>query len=499
MSVQTIVGEFWTAADAARRISGRFNAQLGEKVEAELEDRLVQPLDSTDMPVPRPAPQPYDVAAAVRAHAAGAIARFWAITFLGQLETGELVSVFDANEYPGSRSVRYVAPIAVLGAHVTFDQPYSAVRFRLDHPFRLSHLADKEASVVADDQSTLSVEAADGANWLMYTPANPATLTQLEIRAISSCLVLAQLALFPDAEPEFELHILDTQVTIDPGGKWLSVRGPAFCHREPESLRVETLLPHGELTVERFAKWIELNDKFDGLAWAVARPINVPIQLQVQLLTSLVEGFHRRLTTEEAQTWFPDTKREIRLVREAATQAAVDKAHQEGLDHELVGTRVWNALGHFTEKSFLERAEEIIDEVCATVPEIRVGATTLPSRLTEPRHSFAHQLRPRGSLEDRIERWIVVWRVAPWLLRVLVLLKVGVEPQVVHQRCLENETFAFHREQSEIRVKKLGWDRPATPQKPRTWAPSTPAESHPLTALELARELMRTIRSFWAP
>jgi hypothetical protein len=57
-----------------------------------------------------------------------------------------------------------------------------------------------------------------------------------------------------------------------------------------------------------------------------------------------------------------------------------------------MGTRVWKALGHVGDKSFLERAQEVVDTVCAEVPEIGVSITKLASKLTEPRHSFAHQL-----------------------------------------------------------------------------------------------------------
>jgi hypothetical protein len=247
-------------------------------------------------------------------------------------------------------------------------------------------------------------------------------------------LALAQLALFPDPEPEYELHTLETQVRVDSTCPWLTVRGPAFCATKPDTLRLAPVLPHTELTVERFAKWIALNDKFDGLAWAVARRMNIPIQLQVQLLTSLVEGFHRRLTPPRDQTWFPDaSKRALNRVRQAAAQAAVDQAHKEGLDPHLMGTRVMNALGHVGDKSFLERAQAIVDKVCAEVPEIGVSITTLASRLTDPRHSFAHQLpqdNAKDPLQDRFDRWMVLSRVTPWLLRTLLLLEVGVEPQV---------------------------------------------------------------------
>ena len=86
-------------------------------------------------------------------------------------------------------SAHYVAPIAVLGAQVTLEQRYSTVRFRLDHPHRLSHLTDNESSVVEDDQSTLSVEASEDGNWLIYTSSTPATLIQLQMRAITPIMV----------------------------------------------------------------------------------------------------------------------------------------------------------------------------------------------------------------------------------------------------------------------------------------------------------------------
>ena len=349
--------------------------------------------------------------------------------------------------------------------------------------------------MVEDDQSTLSVEASADGNWLVYTSSTPATLIQLQMRAITGCLALAQLALFPDREREFDLRTRETQARVDSASPWLTVRGPMFCAPRPDALRVDSLLPHTELTVERFAKWIALNDKFDGLAWAVARRMRIPIQLQVQLLTSLVEGVHLRLTPPGEQTWFPDaSKAALKRIREAAAEAAVDQAHREGLDPGIVGTRVWNALGHVGDKSYLERAEEVVAEVCAAVPEIGVSITRLAPHLRDSRITFAHQLRPEGALQDRYERWMVLSIITPRLLRARLLLEAGIEPHVVRENYLENETFTLHREQAEIRVKKLGWDKPPGPKsKSRTWTPSATAESPVPTPMALIRELMKSV------
>lgn len=283
--------------------------------------------------------------------------------------------MFDAtNEGMSGAAAHYVAPIAVLGAHVTSEQRYATVRFRVDHPYLLSHLTDNDSSVVGDDRSTLSVEASAHGNWLVYQSSTPATLSQLQMRAISGCVVLAQLVLFPDQEREFDLRTREAQVRLDPAGPWLTVRGPMFCAPTPAALDTDFLLPPTELTVERFANWIAVNDKFDGLAWAVVRRMMIPVQLQVQLLTSLVEGVHLRLTPPSQQRWLPDaSKAALKRIREAATQAAVEQAHKDGLDPDVVGTRVWNALGHWVDKSYLERAEEVVAAVCAAVPEIGVS------------------------------------------------------------------------------------------------------------------------------
>jgi hypothetical protein len=130
------------------------------------------------------------------------------------------------------------------------------------------------------------------------------------------------------------------------------------------------------------------------------------------------------------------------------------------------------------------------------VPEVGVSITRLPSQLRESRITFAHQLpRPKGPLQDRYDRWMVLSMVTPWLLRARLLLEAGFDPQVLREKYLVDETFALHRAQLEVLVKKLGWDKPPGKQSGRRrWTPSVPAESQPLTPFALIRELIRTVR-----
>jgi hypothetical protein len=111
------------------------------------------------------------------------VATFQPITVHGHLETGESVTLLNALNYGGGfGNPRYVTDVVVFGAHMNGeDQLYSAVRFRMDHPYWLAHLAEGEPTVVEDDQSALSVERSEEGNWLVYESSTPATLRQLDV------------------------------------------------------------------------------------------------------------------------------------------------------------------------------------------------------------------------------------------------------------------------------------------------------------------------------
>jgi hypothetical protein len=164
----------------------------------------------------------------VSANPEWSVASFQPTTLHGQLDTGEPVTLLDAQNYgrAGDFAPRYRTNAgAIVGAHVSKDQLYSTVRFRMDRPYWPAHLADGESSEVEDDGSTLTVNASGGDNWLVYESSMPVTLRQLELRVVSGCLALLQLALYPDKDRATR----ETQVQIERGSLWLSVHGPAFC------------------------------------------------------------------------------------------------------------------------------------------------------------------------------------------------------------------------------------------------------------------------------
>lgn len=158
----------------------------------------------------------------------------------------------------------------------------------------------------------------------------------------------------------------------------------------------------------------------------------------------------------------------LRSIRKAATAAAEAKARElqiEGLDPALVSMLVERAVGHFGEVSYQDRARSVVAKVAGAVPEVDESIENLPKRLTDPRHLFAHQLPQHGAkkrvpLEERWNHWSAISTITPWLLRLLLLLNLGVDPLYLHEKCLENSRFAFFRRNIAQIMKEPGWDLP---------------------------------------
>jgi hypothetical protein len=453
---ETVGGEFWVLENPESHVRGEFTAEIGKRPEVTLAAPVADDPRVTAFDTPGGG-KGY----ALSGEATKSVAAFQPITLHGQLDSGEAVTLLSAQNHGGDGwfgSPHYVADVAVLAAHVSGpDQRYSAVRFRIDDPYWLAHLSDSQSSVVGDDGSTLGVGPSDGGNWLVYESSAPATLRQLEMRVVSGCLVLVRLAL------DHDVVTRESQVRVDPGGPWLAVHGSAHC-ATPGGVDSETLLPPEELTVERFAKWIALNDRLDGLAWAVADPVMGAVQAQVQVSTSLVEGLQRRLPYEQSR--FPVVpKGALRRVREAAWNAAAEQAEKEGLDRQLVLDLVKQAVGHVGDVSFRDRADGVVTEVCGAVPEIAESVADLAARLTKARNDFAHHLlydEAKEPLADRVLRWAVLAQVTPWLLRGLLLLHAGVVPGDLRAGYLAHRRFEFYRANVAQMVSELGWELPSS-------------------------------------
>ena len=343
------------------------------------------------------------------------------------------------------------------------NQLYTAVRFQINAPEWLGHLGDGESNLVADDGSTVRVEASSDANWLVYESAAAAALRVLEKRAVSACVTLTRLVL------NIEVVESAVHVRVGPSDPWLTVWRPGHGAAAVD-LDEDPLLACEQLTLERFANWIVLNDSLDGLAWAVARPLNGFLQTQVVESTSLVEGLHRRLPYPQSR-FGTDKKAALTRIRAAAVEAATARAQDDGdLDPVLIHKLVEQATNHVGDVSFRERASVIVAEVSAAVPEIVESIADLPGRITVARNDIAHHLKlkvTKEPLADRYARWMVVTTITPWLLRGLLLKHAGIESGVLHDGYMAHAPFLIAKANVAELVSELGWQVPTSTACPR--------------------------------
>jgi hypothetical protein len=442
-------GWFWSAVGGAR-VRGEFTAETGRNAEVKLAGSVA---DEPRVTVEHTATG--TTVTSVSGDPAKYVAAFAPMDLHGQLDSGELVSLLSAQNH-GLFAPLYVARVAVFGAHVSDDQLYDAVRFRIDVPYWTAHLANGENHTVPDDGSVLRAvtpeEGPDKGMWLVYESAQPRAFRDLDIRVFAGCRALARLAL------NRPLAVRTIEVRINEDGAWLPVHSEAYS--APISGHGESLLPREELTVERFANWITLNGRLDGLASAVHELGKGTVQSQVLVDTSLVEGLHRRLPYEQSQ--FPTASGgACDRVKKAARDAAADRAAAEkGMDPDLVRTAVKDAVCHFDDVGYRTRAQDITDEVTSAVPELAESVPDLAGKLMTARNDIAHHLvlnDEKEPLGDRIDRWVVVSFVTPWLLRLLLLLHAGIEPDVLRTACLRSGRFGFARANIAAIAHDLGW------------------------------------------
>ena len=454
-------GEFWLPETPDETVRGAFRADAGKQPEAVLDDALVQ-----DPRVSRTSPTGLVYARG----AAGGVQASLPITIQGRLDSGDCVTLVNAQNWgdpgPPFGSPDYHAHYAVVGDRHTIGpgQLFSAMRFRFGNPYWLGHLKGGETAVVGGDGSTLSVESADDGNWLLYTCAMPLTMQRLETMVQSGCLTLAELALDQDFEAR------DTWVRINDEDAWLTVYGPG-ANTPPKEFDYRTLLPREELTLERFANWIPINDTLDGIARVAGRPLEGFLQTQALLVTALLEGLHRRLHRTFKQSKFPDASNSaLDSIKKAVRGAAKDKAaarNDPNLDPEQVHKAVMESVSHFATVEYVDRATDVITRVSAALPELieSVSVADLAESMKKSRNEMAHQLlldEEKEPLSARQLRWLVVTHTTPWLLRALLLLEAGIDPSVLNFHHRGNSRYPSACANVAQFVKELGWQLPPT-------------------------------------
>jgi hypothetical protein len=238
----------------------------------------------------------------------------------------------------------------------------------------------------------------------------------------------------------------------------------------PKELDYRTLLPREELTLERFANRIPINDTLDGIGRVAGQPLEGFLETQALLVTTLLEGLHRRLHKTFKQSKFPGASASaLDSVKQAARRAAKAKAadrNDPNLDPQQVHTAVMNSISHFDDVEYIDRATDVITRVSPALPELTesLSVADLAEHMKKSRNEMAHQLlrEEKEATAARYLSWLIVTHTTPWLLRGLLLLEAGVEPSVLNFHHRGNIRYPSACVNVAQFVKELGWQLPPT-------------------------------------
>jgi hypothetical protein len=130
------------------------------------------------------------------------------------------------------------------------------------------------------------------------------------------------------------------------------------------------------------------------------------------------------------------------------------------MDPGLVRAAVKDAVSHFEDVGYRTRAQDIADEVTSAVPELTESVPDLAGKLMAARNELAHHLvlsDEREPFGNRVDRWVAISYVTPWLLRLLLLLHAGIEPDALRAACRDSDRFGFVRANVAAIARDLRW------------------------------------------
>lgn len=243
---------------------------------------------------------------------------------------------------------------------------------------------------------------------------------------------------------------------IDDGDPWLPVRSRNLYAKSPSTFA--PLLQTDELTLGRLANWIPLHSKLDELDWAVAEPPIGPIQTSLLARASVAEGLHRRLFPRSRR--FDLGKGPLKAIRDELRERGTELFKQHGIDDkERTDKCVSDALNYMNDVSFRDRVDEMVGVVNTVAPGVLAGVPDFSRQLVRARNDLAHYGEQTAAepFEARIDRWTLFHLVIPWVLRILLLERAGVEPEVLRNALDESMAFAYYRANVASIVDDLCW------------------------------------------
>ncbi|SEM03991.1 HEPN domain-containing protein [Rhodococcus maanshanensis] len=395
-------GQFWSSEDNSKRIDGALTWEPGSPARLTLKSRVIDEAAAPFTVTPETGGLQITRSGDPARIVADGVPRL----ILGDTDLGPVTCVDSYLQHPPMNLFDFTTPplqqvwdpyTLIIGAHLTEGHAtqLDAVKLVLDSPVWWSHLPDRASA--SDDAGEIVCERVGGETWLEFRPSSTMSIRSAD-RAVRSVVTLAKLAL--DAE------LTPTRVQIRNAGQsdWLEVKTDRTDPCTTSAPNPRNLLSPDALTLERVARWLAIEQTMDGLAAAVADPVEKQaIQVHALIACSLVEGIHKRIV---------GSKR--------------DYVGRAG-DLHAMAQRI---------------ASDITDPVAEWARLVKTA-----------RNDLAHHNTGR-TFDAQFLNWMIAESSVIWVLRLCLLGHTGFTDEEVRTALADHQRYAFYRENLRMHVKE---------------------------------------------
>lgn len=395
-----------------------------------------------------------------RGDAESIIADFKHRTILGEFDDGRKISLLKAQG--GTRESRsmfglgqgFRAYYAVIGAHVSLDQRYAQARYAVADRW-IESLVGSRCGFAALGGGEVCVYQEDGQTWLQFEFTAGGRIREYGDLAFLPFQSLSLIAL------DRNLNASTVQMRIDQDSPWLDLYTYHRAAKPDKGKSPRPVLSYREITIERAAAWLEVNEQAEGLVDAVAGfEVSGPIEVQAITCTAIAEGVHRKLFRDSVR--FPTldkpaTKAVLTTLRTAAKDAAREALKAAGVEDEQGVASLDGTLAMFIDVSYRQRLVELAATAHAIYPTLLAAFKCWDKSVSQVRNGHVHQLddakRDKATTEQLeinrehfLDLTLAVVYSVPWVLKLVFLDRAGFPHHVLADALDEHAPFEFDTE-----------------------------------------------------
>jgi hypothetical protein len=371
------------------------------------------------------------------------------VCVMGTLDDGTPVTLLDAGIELRDigRSQTHTGARLLVGAHVPSSEtllPCARIALPNGRAWRGLHHSQGELPLqLSDTQGELAAYVEDDEVWVELTLAPGLTEREWERRFWYPCVTLLNLWTVQRLRPDQVQFRLSRE---DPWASLLTWRGskasPMTSH--------DSLLNPALLGLADIAKALPLFEKWAPIPEVASRHLahEVTLELAVLSYAASLEGLHRRCFDRSKP--FPELSRSLsRTVAKAAAAAAVEAVKQAdplpGSEQDATD-RFVARFQNFNEPTFADRLHELMIPLEDVAPGL-LGQDRhrWVKSIVSARNAEAHRLARSAVVahEQHIDEYYQLAVSAEWGLRLSVLMQLGIEAEVLHQRLQDHQKFHF--------------------------------------------------------